>query len=255
MIPCNMKFIVNPKYEPLRPFIESIPSVFDDQGTVVYQGRNTIREFFTDNTHLVVKRFGRMNVLKRVIYSFFRDNKAIRSYRHAEQILQRGFQTPEPIAYIEERKNGLLSDLYYICCYTKACDIKSQLIDREPYNESLLHAYAIFVASLHTHGILHRDLNPTNVLYEVSERGDYQFTLIDINRMTFYDDEVPPIKCMHNLTLFWWLSPVYRAMLDIYAQQRGWSRQDVLKAIRIKEKHDDRWIRRKNFTAIFKHKI
>ena len=73
--------------------------------------------------------------------------------------------------------------------------------------------------------------------------------------MRFYEGgPVPKDACMENLTLFWWLTDVYRFVLDEYARMRGWSEEDIQTAIRVKQQHDRRWIRRKNFTALFKHK-
>lgn len=249
----SQHIIVNPRYTVLRGFIESLPLRFSN-GRLLYSGRNEIRSFLYGDKTLVVKRFGEMNLIKKVIYTFFRSDKAIRSYNNSLKLLQRGIATPEPFAYIAIKRHGLLDELYYVSAETKAKDVKSELIEREPYNEPLMKAYATFVALLHDKGILHRDLNPTNVLYEQSDDGNYTFSLIDVNRMTFYDGPVPKAECMENLTLFWWLTPVYRAVLKVYADKRGWTQADIDRAIRVKERHDKRWIRRKNFTAIFKHK-
>lgn len=246
--------VINPKYEFLRTRIEAIPQRFDE-GKLVYGGRNEIRSFNWNGLTVVAKRFKRLGFIRRIIYTFFRDNKALRSYRNAMEIIHRSMGTPEPIAYIEVNSHGLIKDLYYLSAETQATDIKSALIDRKPWNQPLLEAYATFVAALHEKGILHHDLNPTNVLYKSDGKGGYRFTLIDVNRMTFYDGPVPKPECMENLTLFWWLTPVYRAMLDAYAACRGWTRADIAEAIHRKEVHDRRWIRRKRLTHPFKRKL
>lgn len=248
----SKRVIVNPDFEELRAFIDSIPSHFSE-GKLVYAGRNEIRSFTVDGATIVVKRFGRLNFIKKIIYTFFRKDKALRSYDNSVELLIRGISTPIPLGYIAIKKHGLLEQLYYVSAETKAKDVKSELIDREPYNEPLLKAYATFVAKLHELGVLHRDLNPTNVLYTQDGDGNYHFTLIDVNRMSFYGGPVPKAKCMENLTLFWWLTPVYRAVLNVYAEKRGWTKNDIEKAIKVKERHDKRWIRRKSFTAKFKH--
>lgn len=249
----QIRTIINHDCEWCRSFAEELPEKFSG-GKLLYAGRNEIRRFQIDGRTVVVKRFGRMNLIKKIIYTFFRKNKAIRSYRNSEELLRRGFNTPLPIAYVETRKGGLLDELYYVSAETKAKDVKSALIDLEPYNVDLLKAYAKFVASLHDDGVLHRDLNPTNVLYERDENGKYSFTLIDVNRMTFYNGPVPKDECMENLTLFWWLTPVYRAILDIYADQRGWTKDDIQQAIHVKKVHDRNWVRRKRITHLFKKK-
>ena len=111
--------------------------------------------------------------------------------------------------------------------------------------------YAQYVASLHAAGVLHRDLNPTNVLVD----AENHFELIDINRMRFFDGPVPKNDCMENLTLFYWLTPAYRFILKEYARQRGWTEADIAEAIRVKERHDKRWIRRKKITHFGKYEV
>lgn len=49
-----------------------------------------------------------------VIYTFFRRSKARRSYEHAVRLRALGIDSPEPIAWSEYRRHGLLSDTYYV---------------------------------------------------------------------------------------------------------------------------------------------
>lgn len=240
-------------YEFLRQQLTEIPQMFrEEKGHLLYSGRNQIRLFHLSGHQIVVKQFKRHNPLKQVIYTFFRKNKARRSFENAQELLRRGGDTPHPIAYWEEQKGGLVRLVYYACEYTEAQAIRPQLIEQEPFDPKLATAYALFVASLHENGILHRDLNPTNVLY-TEQDGQYHFQLIDINRMHFYQTSVPKAECMENLTLFWWLTDVYRFVLYEYAEERGWTEDDIARAVQIKECHDRRWIRRKKFTTMFKH--
>lgn len=242
----NRTVETHPDYERLRPWLTAMADEFAT-GRLLYEGRNEVRLFERDGLQLVVKRFKRHDWLKRIVYTWFRENKALRAFRNARQIGARGFQTPHEVAYIEERSCGLIRQVYYVCLYTAYAPIRRQLIEQEPFSRPLATAYAQYVARLHDAGVLHRDLNPTNVLF--SERGGtYDFCLIDINRMRFYDGAVPKAECMENLTLFWWLSPVYRYVLDEYAARRHWTDADISEAIDVKRRHDRAWVRRKRMT-------
>ena len=249
-----MTLVLNPRYERLRNFLQQVPMTFAEAGQVLYDGRNQIRRFETEECRLVVKRYKRHNWLKRVVYTFFRTNKARRSYENARRLGERGFATPREVAYMEERRMGLLRQVYYVCEYTGAEPIRPRLIEQEPFDRLLATAYAHFVARLHEAGVLHRDLNPTNVLFTEHD-GSYTFELIDINRMRFYDGPVPKAECMENLTLFYWLTPAYRFILNEYAAARGWTETDIAEAIRVKERHDRRWVRRKQITHLGKYEV
>ena len=251
----KMTVTLSPEYPSLRPWVESVPRLFDEGlGTLLYQGRNVVRQFETAGLQLVVKRFKRHDLLKAVAYSFWRKNKAVRSYENAALLRLRGFHSPHEIACIEMRSLGMLRQVYYICLYTDALPIRPLLIEQQSFDRPLATAYARYVARLHEAGVLHRDLNPTNVLFREHD-GHYDFELIDINRMCFYDTPVPKAACMENLTLFYWLTPAYRYILSEYARQRGWTDADVAEAVRVKQRHDRHWIMRKQITHLGNYEV
>ena len=249
-----MTLVLSPRYEQLRPFLQQLPAVFARQGQVLYDDRNQVRLFEVEGHKLVVKRYKRHDWLKCIIYTFFRKSKARHSFENAMQLGVRGFVTPCEVAYIEERCVGLVRQVYYVCEYTSAEPVRRRLIEQEPFDKPLATAYACFVARLHEAGVLHRDLNPTNVLF-TGHASRYDFELIDINRMHFYDGPVPKAECMENLTLFYWLTPAYRYILDVYAAQRYWTDADIAEALRVKERHDRRWVRRKQITHLGKYEV
>ena len=53
-----MKIVVNPTYEHLRKFIESVPDTFEREGRIIYSGRNLIKVMEVDGIEINVKRYG-----------------------------------------------------------------------------------------------------------------------------------------------------------------------------------------------------
>ena len=159
------KIILNPQYKSLYTFIETLPQNFNAGGEIVQDRRNTIKKFKVNGLEINVK--------------------ACRAYNNAFEVIKRGFETPESIAYIEEFKGGLLHYSYYI---SLQCPYRREI--REYYqgplqgNEALMTAFAQFTAALHEKGVCHEDYSPGNVLIAQID-GQYHFSLVDINRMTF----------------------------------------------------------------------
>jgi tRNA A-37 threonylcarbamoyl transferase component Bud32 len=243
---------INNNFRQLENWLCTIPQLFQTgEGVLLYQERNQIRQFEIDGKKLVVKGFKPHHWLKGLIYTYLRKNKALRSFENARQLRLRGFSTPTEVAYLEKKKFGILRQVYYVCEYTDAKAIRPRLIDQDPFDENLALAYARFVVSLHEKGVLHKDLNPTNVLFK-EDKGIYSFELIDINRMQFYKKEVPAKKCMQNLSLFSALTRVYYFILNEYARQRGWGEQMISEAVIAKQRHDKKWIIKKKLVHPFR---
>lgn len=252
----NMNIVIAPEYIFLREQIEAVPKIIDSSNCKeLYNGRNRIVQLEPCKGHnLVVKKYKRHDWFKRIVYTFFKPNKARRSFENAKELRLRGFETPHEVAYIEKREHGLITQVYYISAYTAKEPICTDLIEKEPFNRELANAYALFVASLHEAGVLHRDLNSTNVICEKSASG-YAFELIDINRMRFYKGAVPKAECMKNLTLFSAFTDMFKYVLNCYAAARKWTEKDIEQAISVKISHDRNWIRRKRFTRYLKQHI
>lgn len=247
-------------YQDKAAALENLIRTFDTEGEVLHSGRNEVRLMQLDGEPVVVKRFARLSGFKSIIYTFFRKNKAQRAFEYGEELLRRGFLTPQPIAFFALKPGGLISDTFYICKPTDWSSLEGLLTSSEEFDHQLAAAYARFVAKMHDAGILHKDMNPGNTRYQCADNGaekaegEYQFQVIDINRMKITEPGgLTKAECMENLTHFWWLSPLYRYILDEYAAARGWTAADKAKAIRVKDRHDAAWVRRKNILSLLKY--
>ena len=200
-----MHIHVNTASEHLRDFAERLPELFDREGEVLHAGRNTIKAFEAEGERLVVKRFKRPNLLRAVIYTFFRRSKARRSYEHAVRLRALGVDSPEPVAWSEYRRRGLLCDSYYV----------SRRSDYTPLSQTT----ARFPAA----GTL-----PVLEAFARTPAGAYRFQLIDINRMHFDDRPLSPRACMINLRRLSCPAVAFLYILDRYAETRGWDVDDTL---------------------------
>lgn len=247
---------INSQYkhsQELHEFIKSLPKNFEREGEILYDERNVIKSFMV-RTHekytekVVVKRYKCPNIIQQIIYSFFRKSKAERAFSYGIQLQEASINTPTPIAYFEEWKNGLFKFGYYLSGYDNAPAIRKELIEKEEFNQTMAEDFAIFVANLHNKDILHHDLNSTNVLYHPEANGHFSFSVIDINRMTFKKSNLTLSECLDNLTRFTGRMDLFEYVLKKYIQYRGLPLQKTLQeGIAIKIKHDRDWYRRKNF--------
>ena len=217
---------------------------FDKEGTVIFNGRNTIKVFNAGGREIVVKRFQRPDFIKKIIYTFFRKSKAYRSFYNATELIRRGISTPAPIEYSETKRFGLIDFCYYVCERNDDPPVED-LIDRDDWNHELAAALAAFSAKLHCKGILHKDFNDTNIRYD----KDFNFSLIDLNRMTFYPEgtEIPINICLDNLTRFTGRMDLFEYVIRQYASCRNLDVEKTTQAaLKIKRRHDRNWRIRKS---------
>lgn len=181
----SFKIIVNPHYASLDSFIRQIPEIFAEKGELLYSGRNKIKVFEKNGIKINVKKFRIPIFINRIAYTFFRKTKASKAYYNSLEVIRRGFDTPESIAYMEEYRNGLLCQSYYISLqnpYTR--EMRELYFGPLSGNENLVAAFANYTAALHECGICHLDYSPGNILIG-KDHEKYLFSLVDINRMKF----------------------------------------------------------------------
>ena len=179
-----MKIVINPAYAVLNKFITEIPVFFEQEGELVYIARNQLKHFSVEGYDVIVKRYKKPHLINRIAYSYLRPSKAKRAYEYAFKLLELGVDSPAPIAYIEEYSCGLLTYGYFISIYEKDYSLIRELMAGTQEDASLLKALSLYIAKIHSKGVLHLDMSPGNILYK-RQGSDFHFTLIDINRMQF----------------------------------------------------------------------
>lgn len=217
-----IRIVLNPKYEHLRPAIEQAvhPLRFARTGEVLHAGRNTVKRIGCGGILLVVKRYGRVSPLNRVVYGVLRRSKAERAYLHAGKLRSLGIDTPEEVAFVEERHGGLLRASYFVSLYSDhrpVMELLGRMAPGTAEQSRLLDRLTDFICRIHWAGILHRDLNIGNILCAESPRGEYTFQLIDTNRMEFRR-VLSMRQRMHNLRRLSCPVDIFLGVLDRYAR-------------------------------------
>ncbi len=259
-----MKIVINPKYKNnpvVQRFIEHLPDRFEKEGILLFSERNTVKSFVVDESdaflqNVVVKNYKFPNFIQRIGYSFFRSGKAARAFCNAKELRERGIDTPQEIAYIEQWRNGLFAYSYFISGYDGASPIREKLMESEVFDSVMAEDFAFFAVKLHEAGILNHDLNSTNVLYH--PQGErYRFSLIDINRIDFcpIGKNISRYRCLDNLKQFTGRMDVFEYVIRCYAMKRSWNEESTtVEAIKIKTQYDKQRKRRKTFFRKFKSK-
>lgn len=172
-------------YEFLRAYVEQIPAGFNSMGTAVHTARNVIRIDMQNNVKLVIKSYRQIYIFNRFFYANVVPSKAKRAFLYAQRLINKGFQTPAPVAYIECVNNGLMRDSYFISTYVDYQPLKD--IYQLPREEAMdiLDQLAAHTYQLHAEGIYHKDYSIGNILFKKNSEGYYDFSLVDNNRMRF----------------------------------------------------------------------
>ncbi len=239
------------KYEVLDKryiaFVEHIRGYFEETDCSVYKGRNKIKVLSFLEEDIVVKSFRIPHIINKIAYTFFRDSKAKKSYVNSLKILD---FVPEPIAYAEFFKFGLLYDSYFLCKDFKYdFTIREVLLNEEfPDRENLLKDFAAFTYALHEEGIEHVDYSPGNILIKRSKEG-YIFKIVDVNRMHFL--HLDNQKRLENFAKLWASDEDITTIAKAYAQKIEMDEKEAIEiALHASQKHKER----KNFKKRLKGK-
>lgn len=212
---------INPAYDSLKDYIVALPSLFEEEGATIYSGRNTIKRLLAPNGEiLVVKRFGRLSLFRRLIYSTIARSKARRAFENGNSFLSLGFDTPQPVAYIEIYSRGLLKDAYFVSLKSDYSPMFEALVESERFDNELADDVAMLMAQLHAAGAIHGDPNLNNILYHRDDDGRVKMTLIDTNRSRF-GNRLSTRRCLRNLMRVSHRRDLMRQIVGRYATLRG----------------------------------
>lgn len=194
-----IKYKINPAFLNRDAEIMALPVRFEQEGQIIYRGRNLIKIMTLGDLRINVKSFKRPHILNRFIYAWFRKSKAERSYINALRLLGMGIGTPKPIAYLVYKDVKGVNKSYYVSIQ-QPCDyvLLDLLQQRPPDFEELFRAYVRFVYEFHQKGVYFIDLSTGNTLIRRGGDGKPQFYLVDLNRINFKSRPLTPFEGIRN---------------------------------------------------------
>ena len=225
---CQPHIHAGADYRLFLPFIERLPEAFAQQeGQLLYKGRNELRLMRYQGVELVVKSFQIPNLVNRIAYGLFRSSKAQRSFEYAERLQQLGIGTPQPIGYYTERKGLFFHRSYYVSCrsccpYTFANLIQQSFAEEE----AILQAIARTTAQLHEQGLLHKDYSRGNILFALTEKGVH-VEIIDLTRIRF--KQIGWEEGCRNFERLPLTDRMLTTLTKAYAQARGFDEGQCLR--------------------------
>jgi len=195
-----MRNEINPKYQFCKDFLLSIPDRFDEEGRTIYQGRDTLKIFENEGLQLCVKSFKVPHFINQIAYKYFRKSKAERSFCYATRFIELGIGTPDPVAFLEFHNQWGLTQSYYIslwlpCAFTVR-GIATLPADKQ---DDVYRAFTRFTYAFHTKNIFFVDHSGGNTLLKKTEKGEWNFWLVDVNRTQFI--KVTPEKGLTNFRM------------------------------------------------------
>ena len=221
--------LINPKYQHLRQWLERLPEEFGQLGEVIYDKRNQLRVIKApDGTLVNAKRYCVPHLINRIVYSTgIRQPKGLRAFTYPTRLLERGIDTPEPIAYIEQRRCGLLGLSYFISVQSPLGHTLYEFGDaREGTYEDIAYALGHFTAMMHERDVLHLDYSPGNILWDKDDKG-YHFAVVDINRMRF--GKVNMEDGCSALCRLWGPKHFIELIARSYAKARGFDEDEAVR--------------------------
>lgn len=217
-------------------YTEEVTRVIETFGTAgelfVKGKRNTIKIFHAGGLMLNVKSFKVPNFINKLVYAYIRKSKARRSFEFAHILLDKGIGTPQPVAYFENTGAFGLKDSYYVSEHLLPDLTFRELVSYPDYpdHENILRQFTRFSFRLHEAGIEFKDHSPGNTLIKKTGEGNYDFFLVDLNRIAFHQDLGFDLR-MENLKRLTPKEEMVRVMSNEYAKLYDKPEEEIFNAL------------------------
>ena len=229
------KYILNPNFQHFQKNLLNIEEIFSSSNETIHKARNELKIVELDGVKYVIKSFKKPHFLNRVIYTFFRQSKAKKSYLNAMQLFALSVETPTPVGVIEFFENALLSKSYFISLY-QPYDFTIREVIHHTIKEykTVLKEFALFTVKVHKQGVWHEDYSLGNILIS-QDKEFYSFSLVDINRMKF--THISAQKGLSNLNKLWFRDEEdMKIVASTYAKKRGFDEEKAFEILKAEQK-------------------
>ncbi len=156
--------------EPLD-FIEKADALMDKGEILKKGGTSYVSRLMWNGKDVVVKRYNHKGLIHSLRHTI-KKSRARHGWLHAHRLRMLQIPTPKPLAYIEQRKAGLIWQSYLVTKYVEGQKLYDFLRDNNITKEEHLKVtqqVMELLAKLGRHRITHGDLKHTNIL--VADKG------------------------------------------------------------------------------------
>lgn len=149
-------------------------------------------------SQVTVKKPVRMHLHKQLLDQY-KPSKALRSWNGGMELMRRGIETAQPVAYFERKGDRSLLQNFYFCAFVKHDFTIAQ--PWQAFNQradsyagymkaSVFDAFARFCHRMHASGIYFRDFSAGNILVTIKDH-QLAFSLIDTARLRTFPLSTP----------------------------------------------------------------
>lgn len=224
------RVFVGDDFQDLSSFVRVLPVHFENGGTLIYEGRNKLKEFEIHGRKLIVKSYQLPHLINRIVYNSFRASKACRSYQYAQMLRKAGIGSPAPVGFYSTGTWLLFGRSYFVSLKSE-CPYTYRNLLEETFTgdkEKVLRAIARTTAALHENGFLHKDYSGGNILFRETDKG-IEVEIIDLNRMRFGKVDIET-GCK-NFERLPGTHEMFVILADEYAKVRGFDADRCLELI------------------------
>lgn len=189
----------------------SLPSKKDDERVRKLESSGLILKLDSDIGYLAAKHYRKLTI-KRILRNSIEHTRAHRSWCYAHYLIDQGLNTPEPLAFIEERRMGLRWRSWYISRFEESIRCDNYYSNSQPITPAMENnANAIVNMFIHLREcqLSHGDFKASNLLMPANNPS-----MIDLDSMKYHSNEKTAER-MWRRDIFRFMDN-WRGRLDIY---------------------------------------